>query len=79
MAQKRDFFGIPPTSFGKSLIFQLMASLLKDLWKLQRCVLVVTLSVSIRPDQVEELTRLSLRAFCHQLRRRKRRERTGRR
>ena len=70
VAQKRDLFGILPTSFGKSLIFQLMASLLKDLWKLQSaCVLVVTLLVSLMKDQFEELTRLSPRAFCHQLRR----------
>lgn len=65
VAQKRDVFGILPTGFGKSLIFQLLPCLLKDLWKLQRaCVLVVTPLVSIMKDQVEELTRLGLRAFA---------------
>ena len=65
VAQKRDVFGIPPTGFGKSLIFQLLPCLLKDLWKLQSAsVLVVTPLVSIMKDQVEELTRLGLRAFA---------------
>jgi len=65
VAQKRDVFGILPTGFGKSLIFQLLPRLLKDLWKLERaCVFVVTPFVSIMKDQVEELTRLGLRAFA---------------
>ena len=42
MAKKRDVFGILPTGFGKSLIFQLLPRLVKDLWKLEHaCVLVV--------------------------------------
>ena len=54
-----------PTGFGKSLIFQLLPRVLKDLWKLERaCVLVVTPLVSIMKDQVEELTGLGLRAFA---------------
>ena len=62
--QKRGVFGILPTGFGKSLIFQLLLRLLKDLWKLDHaCVLVVTPLVSIMKDQVEELIRLGLRAF----------------
>ena len=49
----------------KSLIFQLLPRLLKDLWKLERaCFLVVTPLVSIMKDQVEDLTRLGLRAFA---------------
>ena len=64
VAQKRDVFGILPTGFGKSLIFQLLPRLPKDLWKLDHaCVLVVTPLVSIMKDQAEELTRLGLRAF----------------
>ena len=40
VAQKRDVFGILPTGFGKSLIFQLLPRLQKDLWKLEHtCVL----------------------------------------
>ena len=39
--------------------------LLKDLWKLEHtCVLVVTPLVSIMKDQVEDLTRLGLRAVA---------------
>ena len=64
VAQKRDVFRILPTGFGKSLIFQLLPCLLKDLWKLDHaCVLVVTPLVSIMKDQVEELILLGLRAF----------------
>ena len=64
VAQKRDVFGILPAGFGKSLIFHLLARLLKDLWKLDHaCVLVVMPLVSIMKDQVEELIRLALRAF----------------
>ena len=48
VAQKPDLFGILPIGFGKSRV----------------CVLVVTLLVSIMKDQVEELTRLGLRAFA---------------
>ena len=58
VAQERDVFGILPTGFGKSPIFQLLLCLLKDLWKLQSaCVLVVMPLVSIKKDQVEELSR----------------------
>ena len=67
-AEKRDLFWILPIGFGKSPIFQLLPHLLnrlKELWKLERVfVLVVTLLVSIMKDQVEELTRLGLRAFA---------------
>ena len=65
VAQKHDVFRILLTGFGKSLIFQLLPRLLKDLWKLERaCVLIVTPLVSITKDQVEELTHLGLRAFA---------------
>ena len=64
VAQKGDIFGILATGFGKSLIFELLPHLLKDLWKLdQACVLVETPLVSIMKDQVEELICLGLRAF----------------
>ena len=65
VAQKRDVFGILLTGFGKSLIFQLLPRLLKNIWNLERaCVLVVTPLVSIMKDQVEELKYLGLRAFA---------------
>ena len=50
VAQKRDVFYrlVSAYGFGKSLIFQLLPRLLKDLWKLEHaCVLVVTPLVSI--------------------------------
>ena len=51
-------------SAGKSLIFQLLPRLPKDLWKLDHaCVLVVTPLDSIMKEQVEELMRLGLRAL----------------
>ena len=65
MAQKRDLFGIILIGFGKSLIFQLLPNLLNRVKELERvCDLVVTFLVSIMKDQVEELTRLGLRAFA---------------
>jgi len=63
--QKWDVFGILPTDFGQSLVFQLLLHLLKDLWKQEHaCVLAVTPLVSIVKDQVEELTRQGLREFA---------------
>jgi len=55
VAQKLDDFGILPTGFEKSLIFQLLQPcLLKDLWELERaCVVVVAPLVSVTKDQVE--------------------------
>jgi len=38
VAQKRNVFGILLTGFGKSLIFQLLPCLLKDLWKTTKCL-----------------------------------------
>ena len=65
VAKKLDVFGILPTGFGKSLIFQLLPRLLKEMWNLERStVVVVTPLVSIIKDQVEELTRLGLRALA---------------
>ena len=64
VADKKDVFGILPTGFGKSLIFQLLPRLSRELWKLKRTtVLVVTPLVAIMKDQVEEMNRLGLKAF----------------
>ena len=64
MAKKRDVFGILPTGFGKSLIFQLLPRVLKESWKIEgSTVVVVSPLVSIMKDQVEELSRLGLKAF----------------
>ena len=53
----------------------LLPHLLKDLWKLEHvCVLVVTPLVSIMKDQVEDLTRLGLRALATGLGDKKERE-----
>ena len=38
LAPKRDVFRILPTGFGKSLIFELLSRLLKDLWRLGLCL-----------------------------------------
>ena len=64
VADKKDVFGILPTGFGKSLIFQLLPRLSRELWKLERTtVLVVTPLVAIMKDQVEEMNRLGLKAL----------------
>ncbi|KAL9952213.1 hypothetical protein ACROYT_G039428 [Oculina patagonica] len=65
LAEKKDVFGILPTGFGKSLIFQILPRVLKVLWSLDKTsVLVVTPLVSIMKDQVEEMRRLGLKAFA---------------
>ena len=65
LAERKDVFGILPTGFGKSLIFQLLPRVIKVMWKLeQTTVLVVSPLVSIMKDQVEEMTRLGLKAFA---------------
>ena len=65
VAEKHDVFGILSTGFGKSLIFQILPRVIKELWKLQRTtVLVVTPLVSIMKDQVAEMRRLGLKAFA---------------
>ena len=65
VAKKRDVFGILPTGFGKSLIFQLLPRVLKESWKIERStVIVVSPLVSIMKDQVEELSRLGLKTFA---------------
>ena len=65
VAERKDVFGILPTGFRKSLIFQLLPRVMKVLWKLERAtVLVVTPLFSIMQDQVQELNRLGLRAFA---------------
>ena len=64
MADKKGVFGILPTGFGKSLIFQLLQRLSRELWKLKRTtVLVVTPLVAIMKDQVEEMNRLGWKTF----------------
>ena len=64
VTKKRDVFRILPTGFGKSLIFQLLPCVLKESWKIEgSTVVVVSPLVSIMKDQVEELSRLGLKAF----------------
>ena len=41
VAIKLDVFGILPTGFGKSLIFQLLPRLLKEMWNLERSTVVL--------------------------------------
>ena len=65
VAKRRDVFGILPTGFGKSLIFQLLPRVLKEMWRLERStVLIVSPLVSIMKDQVEELSHLGVKAFA---------------
>ncbi|XP_031575438.1 uncharacterized protein LOC116309047 [Actinia tenebrosa] len=61
---KKDVFGILPTGFGKSLIFQLLPRIMKEAWQIERAtVIVVTPLVSIMKDQVTELKEHGLNAF----------------
>lgn len=65
LVEKKDVFGILPTGFGKSIIFQILPRVMKVLWNLERTtVLVVTPLVSIMKDQVEEMRQLGLKAYA---------------
>ena len=65
IARKKDVFGILPTGFGKSLIFQLLPHVLKELWKVERStVIVVTPLISIMTDQVSHLNNLGMKAIA---------------
>ena len=65
VAKKSDVFGILPTGFRKSLIFQLLPRVVKETWKTERwTVIVVSPLKSIMKDQFEELSRLGLKAFA---------------
>ena len=65
IVQRKDVFGILPTGFGKSLIFQLLPRVLRDLWKVEQAtVIVVTPLISIMRDQVKELKEKGMKAFA---------------
>ena len=54
MARGKDVFGIMPTGFGKSLIFQLFPRLAKAALTLENStIIVVSPLISIMRDQVE--------------------------
>lgn len=39
--KRRDVFGIPPTGFEKTLIFQLLPCVTKETWKIERSTVLV--------------------------------------
>ena len=54
-----------PTGFDKSLIFQLLPWMLKEMWNFQcSAVVIVTPLVLIMEDKVKELSNLGLKAFA---------------
>ena len=63
LARGKDVFGIMPTGFGKSLIFQLFPRLAKAALTLENsAIIVVSPLISIMRDQVEQLQKLGLSA-----------------
>ena len=59
LACSKDVFGIMPTGFGKSLIFQLFPRLVKAALTLENSmIIVVSPLISIMRDQVEQLEKL---------------------
>ena len=65
LLDRKDVFGILPTGFGKSLIFQLLPRVIKEAWGIERAtVVVVTPLVSIMKDQVRDLNERGVKAFA---------------
>jgi ATP-dependent DNA helicase RecQ len=66
VSERKDVLAVLPTGYGKSLIFQILPSVLEELWCLEgkSTVIVVTPLLSIINDQVRELKRLGLKAFA---------------
>ena len=62
MPSGKDVFGIMPTSFGKSLIFQLSPRLAKAALTLENSTIIVLPLISIMRDQVERLKKLGFLA-----------------
>ena len=68
MASGKDVFGIMPTGFGKSLIFQLFPRLAKAALTLQNStIIVISPLISIMRDQVEQLKKLGFSAALNYL------------
>ena len=79
LACGKDVFGIMPTSFGKSLIFQLFPHLVKAALTLENStIIVISPLISIRRDQVEQLKKLGFSAALSYLASVKRERRTRR-
>ena len=63
MARCKDVFGIMPTEFGKSLIFQLFPRLAKAALTLENStIIVVSPLIAVMRDQVEQLKKLGFSA-----------------
>ena len=63
LARSKDVFGIMPTGFGKTLIFQLFPRLAKAALTLENStIIVVSPLISIMRDQVEQLKKLGFSA-----------------
>ena len=63
LACSKDVFGIMPTGFGKSLIFQLFPRLAKAALILENStIIVVSPLMSIMRDQMEQLKKLGFSA-----------------
>ena len=63
MARGKDVFGIMPTGFGKSLIFQLFPRLAKAALTLENStIIVVSPLISIMQEQVKQLKKLGFSA-----------------
>ncbi|XP_066282740.1 uncharacterized protein [Branchiostoma lanceolatum] len=58
----KDVFGVLPTGFGKSLIYQLVPLVWKKLGKAKPVVVVVSPLVSLMEDQIREASKLGVTA-----------------
>ena len=68
--KRKDVFGVLPTGYGKSLIYQLLPNVLSQYWfnkngtRKTYSVLVVGPLELIRKQQVERLSNLNEAAMC---------------
>ena len=73
MARGKDVFGIMPTGFGKSLIFQLFPRLAKAALILENSTIItVSPLISIMRDQVEQLKKIFGRSYLASVKRERR-------
>ena len=61
--QKRDVFGVLPTGYGKSLIYQLVPLVLEEMGMPGRILIVICPLLALMEDQIKEAAKLDVTAM----------------